>query len=71
MECDDDHFLFHAHPSYQGKPWYDWTFVEYAEKDKDYNDCSIHYPSLVLGFVQLPGDDEISAVVGTFIKPMT
>ena len=52
MDCDDDEFLFHAHPWYQGKPWHDWAFVEYTKKDK-YGDCFIRYPSLILRFVQL------------------
>ena len=54
IECDDGEFLFRAHPWYQGKPWHDWAFVKYAEEDKHGNDCSIDYPSLILGFVQLP-----------------
>ena len=71
IECDDGEFLFRAHPWYQGKPWHDWAFVKYAKEDKHGNDWFIHYPSLTLGFVQLPDDDEVSAVIRTCIKLLT
>ena len=41
------------------------------EKNKHDNDCFVHYPSLILGFIQLPNDEEISAVIRTSIKPLT
>jgi hypothetical protein len=70
MYCDDDEFLFYAHPWYQGKKWHDWALVEYVEKDRDGNDCFVHYPSLILGFIQFPNDNEVSTVIRTSIKPL-
>ena len=70
MYCDDDEFLFHAHPSYQGKPWHDWALVEYVEKNREGNDCFVHYPSLILGFIRFPNDEEVSTVIRTSIKPL-
>ena len=62
---------FHAHPSYQGKPWHDWAFVKYTEKDKDDKDAFVHYSSLILGFIHIPGEEDASAVARTYTNAVS
>ena len=72
--CDDLPCTFHASPNLQGRPWYDWAYVQY-DIDSDEDNCSVegdtstYFPSMVLGFIQLPGKDK-QVVICTSTQPM-
>ena len=35
MNCNRLPYIFHAHPWYGGRSWYDWGYVEYVEYEND------------------------------------
>ena len=49
---------------FNGRPWYDWCYVDYVIIGEDSDEETKQYPSLTLGFVQI-GDEDIMAVVRT------
>jgi hypothetical protein len=55
--------IYYAHPSYRGRPWYDWAFVHFLEREEEY-----YYPSLILGFIEIDGG--VEAVVQCSSRPM-
>ena len=68
-ECNGEKFNFHAHPWYNGAPWYDWGYIAYMIEDEDGVEVLKYYPSLILGFVQID-DEEVMAVVRTSVEDL-
>ena len=52
----DEAVLYRASPWYMGLEWYDFTMVEFIDK----NDAVQTYPSLLLGFVEFPKGHALS-----------
>ncbi len=66
----DVNTIYYAHPNFQGKPWYDWGYVQYEVGDDD----QAYFPSLIMGYINLPGAFNIGtdfAVVRTSINPVS
>ena len=36
VTMDEGTSIFRAHPSYCGKPWYDWTYIDQEKMNIDY-----------------------------------
>ena len=63
IDVDGVKIGFNAIPNCYGAPWYDWGLVYFdIEEDDGTSRAEYHYPSKILGFVQV-GEDEIEAVV--------
>jgi len=50
--------IFYCHPSYQGREWYDWALVQFVESDGNNSYIEKMYPSKILGFININGNDE-------------
>ena len=72
-QFEDRTHIFRANPYYKESPRYDWAYVEYASKDPrtGLTTKTCEYPALVLGFVCLPGDDQVSAVIRNSTNPVS
>ena len=68
-ECNGQKCNFHAHPWFNGAPWYDWGYIAYMIADENGGEVLKHYPSLILGFVQID-DEEVMAVVRTSVEDL-
>jgi hypothetical protein len=67
----DGNCTFCAHPSYHGKPWYDWDYVSFIEQKKCGIDQENLHPSKILGFVKFPYDIVVQcAVVQCSVSPV-
>jgi len=71
LTMDEGTCIFRAHPSYRGKPWYDWAYIEFVEEDILGEDEQRLYPSKILGFVEMPHDKSIYSVVQCSMKHMS
>ena len=72
--CDGLSCTFHASSIVQGRPWYDWAYVQYANDSDDGTssseyDTSSYFHLLVLVFVQFPGEDA-QVVIRMSAQPM-
>ena len=67
---DEGTSTFRAHPSYRGKPWYDWAYIEFVETNNDGEDEHRLCPSKILGFVEMPHDKILYSVVQCSMKPI-
>ena len=47
---------------FNGRPWYDWCYVDYVIIGEDSEEETKQYPSLTLGFVQIWDEDIIAGV---------
>ena len=68
-ECNGLKCNFHAHPWFNGAQWYDWGYLAYMIEDENGGEELKHYPSLILGFVQI-NDEEVKAVVRTSLEDL-
>ncbi len=59
---------FYAHPCFQGHPWYDWALVHFQEVNNKGEEIENHYPSKILGFLDIEGKCE--AVIQCSVKPL-
>ena len=73
-QFEDRTHIFCANPYYKEIPRYDWAYVEYtSSKDPrtGLTEKTRLYPALVLGFVCLPGDVQVSAVIRNSTNPVS
>ena len=72
-QFEDRTHIFCATPYYKESQQYDWAYVEYAEKDPRtrLTTKTYEYPTLDLGFVRLPGEVEVSAVIRNSTNPVS
>jgi hypothetical protein len=49
---------FYAHPCFQGHQWYDWALVHFQEMNNQGEKIENHYPSKILGFLDIEGKRE-------------
>ncbi len=45
--------LLYAHPSFQGREWYDWVYVHFKEINASGDAIKNYYPATILGFVTI------------------
>ena len=57
--------LFRSTPWYKKGEWYDWALVEFMN-----DDAYKRYPSRILGFVKLPWENSIMAVIQCTKRPL-
>ena len=60
--------LMYAHPSFQGREWYDWVYVHFEEFNASEDAIENYYPARILGFVTINNVTE--AVVHCSEKPI-
>ena len=60
--------LLYAHPSFQGREWYDWVYVHFKEINASGDAIENYYPARILGFVTINNITE--AVVHCSDKPV-
>jgi hypothetical protein len=60
--------ILYAHPSFQGKEWYDWVYVHFEEPNAAGDTIENYYPARILGFVKMNNITE--AVVHCSEKPL-
>ena len=60
--------LLYAHPSFQGREWYDWVYVHFEEINASGDAIENYYPARILGFVTINNVTE--AVVHCSEKPV-
>jgi hypothetical protein len=65
---DGTKILLYAHPSFQGKAWYDWVYVHFEEINAAGDAVENYYPARILGFVNMNNITE--AVVHCSEKPV-
>jgi hypothetical protein len=63
-----EHTQFYAHPCFQGHQWYDWALVRFQEVNNQGEEIKNHYPSKILGFLDIEGNHE--AVIQCSVKPL-
>jgi hypothetical protein len=63
-----EHTQFYAHPCFQGHQWYDWAFVHFQEVNNQGEEIENHYPSKILGLLDIEGKRE--AVIQCSVKPL-
>jgi hypothetical protein len=61
-------YIFYAHPYFQGRKWYDWAYVHFAELTASGVSVETYYPSKILGFIKMSGSPE--AVIQCSEKPL-
>jgi hypothetical protein len=61
-------YYFYAHPYFQGRKWYDWAYVHFAEITASGVSVETYYPSKILGFIKMSGSPE--AVIQCSEKPL-
>jgi hypothetical protein len=61
--------IFYAHPYFQGMEWYDWAMVHFKEQDNFGNEIENYYPSMLLGFVSIKGEQK--AIIQCSLKPLS
>ena len=62
---DREKFIFRSHPSFRGKPWYDWCMIKYETGDSTESPTSSeeeitpsnYFPAKILAIFNLPQDD--------------
>ena len=59
---------FYAHPCFQGHQWYRWALVHFQEVNNQGEEIENHYPSKILGFLDIEGERE--AVIQCSVKPL-
>ena len=59
---------FYAHPCFQGHQWYDWALVHFQEVNNQGEEIENHYPSKILGFLDIEGKHE--AVIQCSVNPL-
>jgi hypothetical protein len=64
---DGTKLILYAHPSFQGKKWYDWAYICFEELNSS-GEAIENYPSKILGFVTIHGITE--AVIQCSEKPL-
>ena len=52
---DGNKIILYAHPCFQGNPRYDWAYVHFQEISVDGIEVENHYPSRIIGFIELDG----------------
>ncbi len=52
---DGNKIILYAHPCFQGNPCYDWAYVHFQEISADGIEVENHYPSRIIGFIELDG----------------
>ncbi len=60
--------LLYAHPSFQGREWYDWVYVHFEEISASGDAIENYYPARILGFVTI--NNVTKAVVHCSEKPV-
>ena len=72
-QFEDRTYIFRANPYYKESQRYGCAYVEYASKDPrtGLTTKTCEYPALVLGFVCLPGDVQVSAVIRNSTNPVS
>jgi hypothetical protein len=45
--------IFYAHPSFQGKRWYNWTYVHFEEINASGDEVENYYPTRNISFVTI------------------
>ncbi len=52
---DGNKIILYAHPCFQRNPRYDWAYVHFQEISVDGIEVENHYPSCLIGFIELDG----------------
>jgi hypothetical protein len=68
ISCSGIRTAFYAHPCFHGRKWYDWALVHFEEQDNQGGVVETHYPSRVLGYVSIDGNQE--AAIHCSSKPI-
>jgi hypothetical protein len=66
---DSEKIILYAHPCFQGNPRYDWAYVHFQEIAADGIEVENHYPSRILGFIEIDGGIT-EAVIQSTEKPL-
>jgi hypothetical protein len=53
ISYDGTKILLYAHPSFQGKAWYDWVYVHFEDINPAGAAVENYYPARILGFVSI------------------
>ena len=73
---DDEQFIFRSHPSFRGRPWYDWCMIKFETVDSTESHTSSEeqitpsnfFPAKILAVFNLPEDDnEIDGKEGDLV----
>jgi hypothetical protein len=60
--------IFYAHPSFQGKRWFDWAYVHFEEINASGDVVENYSPARIIGFVTINGITK--AVIHCLEKPL-
>ena len=66
---DGDKVILYAHPCFQENPRYDWAYVHFQEIAADGIEVENHYPSRIIGFIEVDGGIT-EAVIQCTEKPL-
>ncbi len=66
---DSEKIILYAHPCFQGNLCYDWAYVHFQEIVADGIEVENHYPSRILGFIEIDGGIT-EAVIQSTEKPL-
>ncbi len=66
---DGNKIILYAHPCIQRNPRYDWAYVHFQEISADGIEVENHYPSRIIGFIELDGGIT-EAVIQCTEKPL-